>query len=100
MCVVVRQFNHGHDGRRLGVTEIRIPKLGMATVEVDVVKWYVRVGDVVERGTPLAELESEKTAMVVESDISGLVVEILTPEGTIANVGDVLCTIRKDEKTP
>ncbi|MEW6227320.1 MAG: biotin/lipoyl-containing protein [Bacillota bacterium] len=78
------------------MVEVRIPKMGMATVEVDVVKWYVGVGSVVRKGSPLVELESEKTTMIVEAQTAGIVTQVLIPEGATANAGDVLCRIRQE----
>lgn len=81
------------------MVEVRVPKMGMATVEVDVVKWHVGVGSVVRKGSPLVELESEKTTMVVEAETVGTVTEVLIPEGATASVGDVLCRIQEEEDT-
>lgn len=75
------------------MTDVQIPKLGMSTVDVDVLEWHVEVGDVVEEGAPLAELESEKTTMTLEAPVRGEIVEILVPAGEIAEVGAVVCRI-------
>jgi 2-oxoglutarate dehydrogenase E2 component (dihydrolipoamide succinyltransferase) len=70
--------------------EIRVPKLGMATTEADVARWDVAVGDRVERGAPLVEVESEKAALLIESEVAGVVTEIRVPAGTTVPVGTVL----------
>ena len=59
------------------VIGVKIPKMGQATVEVDVIAWHVSVGDTVVPGTVLAEIESEKTTIELESEIDGTVEEIL-----------------------
>lgn len=70
--------------------EIRVPKLGMATTDADVVRWHVAVGDRVEPGAALVEVESEKTAFLIESEAAGVVREIRIPAGTTVPVGTVL----------
>ena len=68
--------------------EIRVPKLGMAATEADVARWHVAVGDRVEPGAPLVEVESEKTSFVIESEVAGVVREIRIPAGQTVEVGD------------
>ena len=75
--------------------DIIIPKMGMATVEVDLVKWHVSVGAAVQPGTLLAEVESEKTTIEIESEVAGAVTEILVPAGETTEVGTVICRIQE-----
>jgi pyruvate/2-oxoglutarate dehydrogenase complex dihydrolipoamide acyltransferase (E2) component len=75
------------------VIGVKIPKMGQATVEVDVIAWHVSVGDTVVPGTVLAEIESEKTTIELESEIDGTVEEILVGEGEETHVGAVICRI-------
>jgi pyruvate dehydrogenase E2 component (dihydrolipoamide acetyltransferase) len=75
------------------VIDVHIPKMGMSTVEVDVVAVHVRVGDSVEPSTILIEVESEKANYEVEAGHAGTVREVLVSEGGVANVGDVIVRI-------
>jgi pyruvate/2-oxoglutarate dehydrogenase complex dihydrolipoamide acyltransferase (E2) component len=75
------------------VIDVRIPKLGMSTVEVDVVAVRVAVGDVVEPSTILVEVESEKANFEIEAGHAGVVRELLVAEGDGRNVGDVVARI-------
>ncbi len=70
--------------------EIRVPKMGMDTTEVTVANWLVKVGDSVEVGTALVELESEKALLVVDSEVNGEIVSITQAVGSIVPVGDLL----------
>lgn len=72
---------------------VKVPKMGQATVEVEVIAWHVGVGDAVAPGTVLAEIESEKTAIELESEIAGTIVEVLVGEGEETRVGAVICRI-------
>ena len=73
--------------------EVHIPKAGMSTVEVDVIAVHVAVGDTVEAGTVLIEVESEKATFEVEAPAAGTVREVLVAEGEEAKVGDVIARI-------
>jgi pyruvate/2-oxoglutarate dehydrogenase complex dihydrolipoamide acyltransferase (E2) component len=75
------------------VTEIRIPKMGMSTVEVDILSVLVKPGDRVEVGQPLVEVESEKATFMVESDVAGTVAEVRVEEEDICEVGDVIVVV-------
>ena len=70
--------------------DVHIPKMGMSTVEVDVVAVHVSVGDTVEPSTILIEVESEKANFEVEAGHAGTVCEVLVAEGDEATVGDVI----------
>jgi pyruvate/2-oxoglutarate dehydrogenase complex dihydrolipoamide acyltransferase (E2) component len=73
--------------------DVHIPKLGMSTVEVDVIAVHVAAGDVVEPATILIEVESEKANFEVEAGHAGTVREVLVSEGDEARVGDVIARI-------
>jgi pyruvate/2-oxoglutarate dehydrogenase complex dihydrolipoamide acyltransferase (E2) component len=75
------------------VIDVHIPKAGMSTVEVDVIAVHVAVGDAVEPGTVLIEVESEKATFEVEAGHTGTVTELLVGEGDEARVGDVIARI-------
>ncbi len=70
--------------------EIRIPKLGMDTLECDIKSWLVEVGDRVSPGTPLLEVETEKADVVIEAEAAGVVREITAQAGLTVPVGSVV----------
>ena len=72
---------------------VPIPKMGMTTVEVDVVAVHVTPGDRVEANTIIIEVQSEKTNFEIEAGVAGIVREVLVNEGDEANVGDVVVRI-------
>jgi pyruvate/2-oxoglutarate dehydrogenase complex dihydrolipoamide acyltransferase (E2) component len=76
------------------VHDVIIPKMGMSSNEVDVLDWHVNVGDEVAVGTPLLDVESEKAVLTVESEVVGVVTEIMVPKGSETTVGSVVCRIR------
>lgn len=78
------------------MTDIRIPKVGMSTVEVDIGAVLVSVGDVVHPATTIVEVESEKVTFAVEAGVAGVVAEILVAPGDVRNVGDVIARITEE----
>jgi pyruvate/2-oxoglutarate dehydrogenase complex dihydrolipoamide acyltransferase (E2) component len=73
--------------------DVQIPKMGMSTVEVDVVAVHVAVGDRVESETIVIEIQSEKANFEVEAGTAGTVKEVLVQEGDEAKVGDVVARV-------
>ncbi len=70
--------------------EIRIPKLGMDTTECEIRVWLVSPGDRVERGTGILEVETEKTEVVIEAEVSGVVRALHAAVGERVPVGTVV----------
>jgi len=61
---------------------ILMPALSPTMEEGKLAKWLVKEGDTVSPGDVLAEIETDKATMEVESVDSGTVSKILVPEGT------------------
>src|SRR5687767_11692226 len=61
---------------------ILMPALAPTMEEGKLSKWMVKVGDTVKPGDVLAEIETDKATMEVESVDSGEVKELLVAEGT------------------
>jgi 2-oxoisovalerate dehydrogenase E2 component (dihydrolipoyl transacylase) len=78
-------------------TKIVVPKMGMSTVEVDVTSLFVKVGQQVQIGDPVAEVESEKANFTIESEFAGKVVEVLIQVNDTIEVGDAICVIETEE---
>lgn len=76
--------------------EVKIPKMGMSTVEVDLVAWHVKVGDRVQKGTPLADVETEKASDTIESPVDGVVAEIIVAAGGVTEAGQTICIIQTE----
>ncbi|MBB4050536.1 pyruvate dehydrogenase E1 component beta subunit [Devosia subaequoris] len=62
--------------------QILMPALSPTMEEGKLAKWVVKVGDQVKSGDVLAEIETDKATMEVESVDEGTVTEILVEEGT------------------
>ena len=77
----------------MSVVEVKLPKWGLTMEEGSVSEWLVSVGETVEAGQVLANLETEKVTTTLESPVSGVVHSIEVPEGEDVPVGTVLCVI-------
>ncbi|WP_193335978.1 pyruvate dehydrogenase complex E1 component subunit beta [Devosia beringensis] len=62
--------------------QILMPALSPTMEEGKLSKWLVKVGDTVKSGDVLAEIETDKATMEVESVDEGLVTELLVAEGS------------------
>ena len=65
-------------------TEVLPPQWGMGMTEGTVKTWIKQVGDHVEEGEPIAEVETAKAVAEVEAPVSGVFSEIrVNPEETM-----------------
>jgi len=79
------------------MAEFKIPDVGEGISEVDLAALSVSVGDVIEPGTIVAEVETEKAATDVDCSIGGKVVKIHARPGDTLAVGAVLLTIESSD---
>ncbi len=75
---------------------IEMPKLSDTMTEGTVVKWHKQVGDSVEIGDILAEIETDKATMEMEAFDDGVLTEILVKAGEKAVIGGVLAVLNGD----
>ncbi len=76
-----------------GVEIIKMPRLSDTMEEGTVATWLKKVGDDVEEGDILAEIETDKATMEFESFYSGTLLYIGIKEGESAPVDEVLAII-------
>jgi pyruvate dehydrogenase E2 component (dihydrolipoamide acetyltransferase) len=75
------------------ITEVRMPKLGMAMKKGAVTKWLSSEGDAVQEGADLFELASEKITAVVPAPASGVLGRVVAGLGVELPVGALLALI-------
>jgi pyruvate dehydrogenase E1 component beta subunit len=63
------------------MTQILMPALSPTMEEGNLAKWLVKVGDRIEPGQVIAEIETDKATMEVEAVDEGTVAELLVAEG-------------------
>jgi pyruvate dehydrogenase E2 component (dihydrolipoamide acetyltransferase) len=75
---------------------IEMPKLSDTMTEGTLIKWHKKVGDSVEIGDILAEIETDKATMEMEAFDDGTITEILIQEGERAPIGGILAVLDGD----
>ncbi|MCW1913316.1 2-oxo acid dehydrogenase subunit E2 [Luteolibacter sp. GHJ8] len=77
--------------------QIEMPKLSDTMTEGTLIKWHKKVGDSVEIGDILAEVETDKATMEMEAFDEGTLTEIKIQEGEKAAIGAVLAVLDGDD---
>jgi pyruvate dehydrogenase E2 component (dihydrolipoamide acetyltransferase) len=83
-----------------GAEVITMPRLSDTMEEGTVAKWNIKVGDTVNEGDILAEIETDKATMEFESFYQGELLHIGLQEGESAPVDSVLAVIGKAGTDP
>jgi pyruvate dehydrogenase E2 component (dihydrolipoamide acetyltransferase) len=76
--------------------EITMPKLSDTMMEGTLLRWRKKKGDKVEVGDILAEVETDKATMEMESFEEGVLTDIYVPEGGKVVVGAPLALVLKE----
>jgi pyruvate/2-oxoglutarate dehydrogenase complex dihydrolipoamide acyltransferase (E2) component len=76
-------------------TKVNLPKWGMGIDEGTVIRWLKTVGDEVEQGEPIVEIETAKATQEVEAPVSGTISAILLAEGETAPVNTAIALIEE-----
>ncbi len=74
---------------------IEMPKLSDTMTVGTLIKWLKQEGDVVKSGDMLAEVETDKATMELESFFDGTILRIFAPAGAQVELGAPLCAIGK-----
>lgn len=73
-----------------------MPQLGNETTEAELTEWLKAVGDPVREGEQILILTTTKLSMEIEAPATGILKEIVVPEGDIAEIGATLAIITAD----
>lgn len=79
---------------------VTMPKLSDTMLEGTLVKWRKKAGDNIEVGDILAEVETDKATMEMESFDEGKLTELYVEEGGVIKVGDKIALILADGESP
>ena len=78
---------------------ISMPKLGFDMAEGTLVRWVKKEGETINKGDVLAEIETDKATVEVESSASGIVRKLLVDEGAVVPVNSPIAVVgTADEK--
>jgi pyruvate dehydrogenase E2 component (dihydrolipoamide acetyltransferase) len=74
---------------------IEMPKLSDTMTVGTLIKWLKKEGDAVKTGDALAEVETDKATMELESFFDGTLIAVFVPAGSQVPLGAALCAIGK-----
>ena len=74
------------------IIEIKIPTPGESITEVELGKWLVEDGELVEKNQDLAEVESDKATLTIVAPDAGKI-SFKVNEGDTVEVGAIACTV-------
>lgn len=74
-------------------TEIKMPQLSDTMDSGKIVAWFKNEGDVIERGDILAEVETDKANLEIESFHAGTLLKIVTSADEVAIVGEPIAIL-------
>ncbi len=78
---------------------IDMPKLSDTMTVGTLIKWLKKEGDAVKSGDMLAEIETDKATMELESFFAGTLLKIFAPAGSQIAIGAPLCAVGKPGET-
>lgn len=73
--------------------EVTMPRLSDTMEQGTVVKWNVKEGDKVASGDVLADIETDKATMELQSFDEGTVAKLAVPEGQTVKIGQVILVL-------
>jgi len=79
---------------------VTMPKLGMTMKTGKVSKWLKNEGDQVAKGEVLFEVETEKITNKVESPASGVLFQIVVPQGSTVPIGAIVAVLAEPGEQP
>lgn len=77
------------------MASVFLPNVGMGISEATIVKWCKAVGDQVDAGEIIAEIETAKSTVEVEAPVAGTVTALLYEEDTELEIGTEIATIEE-----
>jgi len=75
---------------------VLMPRLSDTMTEGVIASWHKKVGDAVKKGDVLADIETDKATMELESYKDGILLHQGAPAGATIKVNDLLCIIGKE----
>jgi pyruvate dehydrogenase E2 component (dihydrolipoamide acetyltransferase) len=71
-------------------SDVLMPKMGYDMTEGKILKWLKQEGEAVNKGEPIAEIETDKISIEIEAFASGVLAKILVGENQMADVGSAI----------
>lgn len=82
------------------MAEIIVPELAESITEGTISTWFKQVGDSVEKGENVLELETDKVNVEIVSEEAGVISELKAEEGDTVEVGQVIAIVGEGSGAP
>src|SRR3954452_21856184 len=84
------------------MANVIMPKMGDGMEEGTLLRWLKQVGDSIEVGDPIAEIETDKVSIEIESTESGVLSKTLVNEGQAVPIGTSIAVVgaESEAETP
>ncbi len=76
--------------------DVVMPQMGESIAEGTVSRWIKKVGDAVKRDEPMFEISTDKVDAEIQAPATGVLVEILVPEGKTVAIETVVARLETD----
>jgi pyruvate dehydrogenase E2 component (dihydrolipoamide acetyltransferase) len=80
----------------MATQSVKLPDVGEGVTEGELVRWLVKVGDVVKADQPMAELMTDKATVEVPTPFAGTVKELKFKEGDVIPIETVIAILEAD----
>ncbi|AJS58349.1 dihydrolipoamide acetyltransferase family protein [Paenibacillus sp. IHBB 10380] len=80
--------------------EYRFPELGEGLHEGEIIKMHIKKGDKVTDDDIVMEVQNDKAVVEVPCPVNGTVLEVLTKDGQVCRVGEVVAIIDAEGDVP
>ena len=81
------------------ILEMKVPSPGESITEVEIAEWLVEDGDYVEKDQAIAEVDSDKAALELPAEESGIIT-LKAEVGDAVGVGEIVCLIDTSAEKP
>ncbi|MBM7633452.1 2-oxoglutarate dehydrogenase complex dihydrolipoyllysine-residue succinyltransferase [Geomicrobium sediminis] len=80
------------------MAEIKVPELAESITEGTIAEWLKQPGDYIEKGETIAELETDKVNVEINSEQAGVLQKHLREAGDTVEIGEAIATIDENAK--
>ncbi len=79
---------------------IIMPKLGFDMAEGTLINWTVQIGQAIKKGDVIAEIETDKATIEIETTVEGTVLQLLAEPGDVVAVGSPIGYVGAEGEAP
>ncbi len=80
--------------------DIKVPVLPESVSDAVVISWYKQVGEYIERDEPIVDIETDKVVLEIPAPVSGVLKEIIEPDGSTVIALQILGLISESNEVP